>query len=217
MHAIRNLALLLLLSFCQACGQVGPTTSAHETGQSKLAEKASVEASIIASLIDPVKLATLGERGANPRVRKVTGILWQAKQAGKDPRGIVEAAVRQIGWGDTEKGKLTVDAMLRNLDILEKLGSTTPDDIAALSRGKAPVVRKGPYTGDILSVDHIIPRAVCPELDNVIANLELMPLRMNQGKSNGIGQRQVNFGKKMMDAGMLSNKAFALVGNQPPL
>ena len=32
------------------------------------------------------------------------------------------------------------------------------------------------YAGDQLSVDHIIPRAVVPELDNVIANLELMPL-----------------------------------------
>ena len=29
----------------------------------------------------------------------------------------------------------------------------------------------------------IIPRAVVPELDNVIANLELMPLRMNESKS----------------------------------
>jgi hypothetical protein len=30
-------------------------------------------------------------------------------------------------------------------------------------------------------VDHIIPRAVVPELDNVIANLELMPLHLNEG------------------------------------
>jgi hypothetical protein len=28
-------------------------------------------------------------------------------------------------------------------------------------------------------VDHIIPYAVAPQLDHVIANLELMPLRMN--------------------------------------
>jgi hypothetical protein len=31
-------------------------------------------------------------------------------------------------------------------------------------------------------VDHIIPRSVAPELDNLIANLELMPQRMNAGK-----------------------------------
>lgn len=35
---------------------------------------------------------------------------------------------------------------------------------------KSPTITLGPYTGDELSVDH------------VIANLELMPLRMNQGK-----------------------------------
>jgi len=47
-----------------------------------------------------------------------------------------------------------------------------------MRRGKAPTVMKGPYKGDQLSVDHIIPHAAVPELDNVIANLELMPLRM---------------------------------------
>jgi len=39
---------------------------------------------------------------------------------------------------------------------------------------------KGPYKGDQLSVDHIIPRVVVLELDNVIANLESMPMRMNE-------------------------------------
>ncbi len=33
-----------------------------------------------------------------------------------------------------------------------------------------------------MSVDHIIPFAVAPNLDKCIANLELMPLRLNMGK-----------------------------------
>ena len=33
-------------------------------------------------------------------------------------------------------------------------------------------------------MDHIIPRAVVPELDHVIANLELMPLRLNERKNS---------------------------------
>src|SRR6187455_847034 len=37
---------------------------------------------------------------------------------------------------------------------------------AEMRRGKAATVMKGPYQGDQLSVDHIIPRAVVPELDN---------------------------------------------------
>jgi len=41
-------------------------------------------------------------------------------------------------------------------------------------------------------VDHIIPFAVAPQLDKVIAILELMPLRMNIGKRDKMGQRQLN-------------------------
>ncbi|MGO8925939.1 MAG: hypothetical protein ACLQU3_03450 [Limisphaerales bacterium] len=62
--------------------------------------------------------------------------------------------------------------------------------MAEMRKGKAPTVRRGPYKGDHLSVDHIIPRAVVPELDNVIANLELMPLRMNESNNAKVGDRQ---------------------------
>ena len=51
-----------------------------------------------------------------------------------------------------------------------------------------------------------IPRAVVPELDNVIANLELMPLRMNEGKSNKIGERQRDMAQKFYQAGVLSKE-----------
>lgn len=56
--------------------------------------------------------------------------------------------------------------------------------MAEMRKGKAPTVRRGPYKGYKLAVDHIIPRAVCPELDNVIANLKSMPLRMNESKND---------------------------------
>jgi hypothetical protein len=58
--------------------------------------------------------------------------------------------------------------------------------LAEMRLGKAATVRRGPYKGEQLSVDHIIPRALVPELDNVIANLELMPLRVNEKASSGI-------------------------------
>lgn len=56
---------------------------------------------------------------------------------------------------------------------------------------RSPTITLGPYAGDQLSVDHIIPFAVAPGLDKVIANLELMPLRMNQGKRDRMGERQL--------------------------
>ena len=45
-------------------------------------------------------------------------------------------------------------------------------------------------------MDHIIPRAVVPELDNLIANLELMPMWMNERKSDRAGTRQVDMARK---------------------
>lgn len=161
------------------------------------------EAAQIASLIDPAKLATLGDRGANPRVQKMTAILITAKVAGKNPAQITQTAIEKIGWGGTAKGELTSAAILRNLRIAEQLGATTPEDIDKMRRGNAATVRRGPYANDILSVDHIIPRSIAPELDNVIANLELMPLRLNQAKGNKIGDRQRSLAKKIHAAGLL--------------
>jgi hypothetical protein len=95
--------------------------------------------------------------------------------------------------------------MVRNVTILERLGSTTLEDLEYMGRGKAATVRNGPYVGEVLSVDHIIPRAIAPELDNVIANLELMPLTVNQKKNDKIGDRQVSMAKAFHAAGLLTD------------
>jgi hypothetical protein len=163
------------------------------------------ESALLQPLIDPAKLATLGDRGSNPRIQKAVAILWAAKRDGRDPVKVAEDAVTRIGWAGTEKGKLTADALVRNLTIAERLGSVTPDDIEAMKRGRAPTVRNGPYAGDIVSVDHIIPRAVVPELDNVIANLEFMPLKMNRSKNDKIGARQLDLARKLYDADLLGD------------
>lgn len=191
---LRNLIVLILCACLQACG-----------------ESPSRHAGLIKSLIEPAKLATLGDRGANQRVQKITAILWRAKQDGEDPAKIATQAVELIGWGGTPKGSPTADAMVRNLTIAERLGSVTPADIEAMSRGRAATVRKGPYTGEVLSVDHIIPRSVAPELDNVIANLELMPLSINQKKGNKVTQRQADLARKLNAAGLLPDDALRRV------
>jgi hypothetical protein len=41
---------------------------------------------------------------------------------------------------------------------------------------------------------------VVPEVDNVIANLELMPLRMNESKNAKIGDRQRDMAKRFYQA-----------------
>jgi len=176
-----------------------------------LSHRPAASGALIAPLINPAKLATLGKRGANPRLQKAEAILWQARQAGHAPVEVAADAVRRIGWGGTYKGSLTVESLRRNLTILERLGATTPADIHAMRRGRAPRVRAGPYAGDILSVDHIIPRAVAPELDNVIANLEFMPLALNREKSARVGVRQKDMARKLHAAGLLSEAGLRVV------
>jgi hypothetical protein len=164
----------------------------------------------IASLIDPAKLATLGERGANSRVQKAVYWLATARKEGEKPAKVLDRAVALGGYKKTA-AKLTKNALLRNLDIAEKLGCLNEAGLAEMRRGRAAKVTKGPYKGDELSVDHIIPRAVVPELDNVIANLELMPLRMNEKKNAKIGDRQRDTAKKFYRAGLLSRKGLEAV------
>lgn len=180
-------------------------------GRPVVASKSGKTAALIQPLIDPAKLATLGDRGANTRIQKITVLLWEAKQTGLDAGQVAAESIERIGWGGTEKGRLTAAAMVRNLTIVESLGATQPEDLADMRRGRTATVRRGPYSGEILSVDHIIPRAVAPELDNVIANLELMPLGVNQRKNDSIGDRQITLAKALHSAGLLSDPGFRQV------
>ena len=148
----------------------------------------------LVSLCDPAKIATItAERGANPRVRKICYWLEMARKAGREPSSEMREVMSAVGWGGTAKGDLTADAMTRNRVIAERLGCLDEVGMSDLRRGNAPTIRSGPYVGDELSVDHIIPRSVCPELDATLANLELMPLRMNRSKSNSIGEGRLHW------------------------
>jgi hypothetical protein len=164
----------------------------------------------ISSLVDPAKLATLDARGANPRVEKYVALLAEAKADGVAPKKVAAKAVALAGMKG-KAGRLTAEAMVRNLVIAERLGCLDPDGLREMHRGQAPTVHRGPYRGEKLSVDHIIPRAVVPELDNVIANLELMPLKMNEGKNAKIGARQVDLARKLHKAGLLSSEGLKAV------
>jgi hypothetical protein len=77
--------------------------------------------------------------------------------------------------------------------------------VADFSESAFATESREPYAGDILSVDHIVPRAIVPELDNTICNLELMPLKLNLQKGYKIGDRQRSLAKKLHTAGLLKN------------
>jgi hypothetical protein len=167
-------------------------------------------ASKVASLIGPTKLATLGPRGANSRVEKYVALLAAARADKAASKKVAARAVALVGM----KGKaasLTSAAMVRNLKIADELGCLDADGLRDMQRGQAPTVQKGPYRGQELSVDHIVPRAVAPELDNVIANLELLPLKLNEGKNDKVGARQLDLARKLKKAGLLSPEGLKAV------
>jgi hypothetical protein len=95
--------------------------------------------------------------------------------------------------------------------ILERLGCIDEAGMIKLRKGNAPTITKGPYAGEIVTGDHIIPRSVCPELDNALYNLEMMPLTLNQRKSAKIGQRQINLARRWNQDGLLSDEGLGAV------
>jgi hypothetical protein len=197
---IALVASLVLLAFAQTSGAQDPARIA------------------LVSLCDPTKIATLtSDRAANPRVRKIAYWLEVARQSGRDPRAEMDAVMVAVGWGGTMKGDLTAAAMARNRTIAERLGCLDADGMERMRRGASPIVKRGPYAGERLTVDHIIPRAVTPSLDLVLANLELMPHSLNLRKGAKIGLRQIDLANKLHAAGLLSAMDLErLVARQTP-
>lgn len=154
------------------------------------------------SLSDPAKLATLGERGANPRLKKIVYWLDEARRTGEDPEQLL-GSVLQMNRYRAGHARLVKVNLLRNLKIGDQLGFFSPENRALLRRGNAPVVRRGPYVGDKAHVDHIIPVSIAPEIGNDLANLELMPATLNLRKSARIGLRQTTFAQQLFEAGVL--------------
>ena len=168
----------------------------------------------VAALIDPAKLATLAKRGANPRIQKVVAQLEDARRSGFAVSLVTSNAVTQAGYTNQHLFILTYTTLVRNHGIAEKLGVFDVEGMKEMGRGQSPTIRKGPYRNDQLTVDHIIPVAVAPELDNLIANLELMPGRMNSGKRDRMGARQYELAKQFRLAGVLTAERLEAILNR---
>ena len=76
----------------------------------------------LANLIEPAKLATLGTRGANPRIQKAVAILENARRDGCAVTIVASNAVFFAGYTNALLAQLTRDALTRNHGIATKLG-----------------------------------------------------------------------------------------------
>ncbi|MHB1305633.1 MAG: hypothetical protein ACYDC1_16400 [Limisphaerales bacterium] len=158
------------------------------------------------SLSDPARLATLGKRGANPRLNRILYWLDDARRKGLDPTTAVDLVLTFQGVKGA-RAELTRDALLRNLRIADQLGLLTPDNRVRLERGAAAVVTVGPYRGEAAEVDHLVPVSLAPELDTVLANLEMLPESLNRRKSNRVGERQWSLAEAFFEAGLLTEES----------
>ena len=198
----RTLLLFLSLFILTGCKDTPSASTPPETPVEALTEASSAQlkeehvaadfANLLAPLIDPAKLDTLkGKRAATPRLRKACYWLQMAHIWGFDAGEIIDQVHSIIGSYEPKRAKAQRESLIRNRLILERLGCVDEAGMIKLRKGNAPTITKGPYAGEIVTGDHIITRSVCPELDNALYNLEMMPLTLNQRKSAKIGQRQI--------------------------
>lgn len=147
----------------------------------------------IRSLTDPAKIATLKDpRACNDRLLKAVAWLHEAQMNGAVPTQVVEAALVPQPLREMVK-----ESLLRNLLIAHRLGLLDPINLAAMKRGKSPIVNVGPYAGEIAEVDHILPVSKFPQFSKEFWNLELMPRTLNRRKGDSVGQRQLDLLKRI--------------------
>ena len=164
----------------------------------------------IASLTDPIKLATLrGERAANPRLQKCLYWLAYAEEQGEKPEAVLDESAKLNKTEGTPYAGFVRWGLLENLKIAKELGILSAEGMAELRRGKSATITKGQYAGQEAEADHVIPRAVCPELQNQVMNLELLPASLNRAKSSNVTERARVFAKELYEAGLLSEKSLS--------
>ncbi|MDB4806019.1 hypothetical protein OAG84_03420 [Akkermansiaceae bacterium] len=207
---MRTLLLFLSLFILTGCKDTPPANTPREAPVEAL--NASEFTTALAPLIDPAKLNTLkGKRAATPRLRRACYWLQMAHVSGFDVGEIIDQAHAQTSPHEPKRAKVQRASLIRNRVILERLGCIDEAGMIKLRKGNAPTITKGPYAGEIVTGDHIIPRSVCPELDNALYNLEMMPLTLNQKKSAKIGQRQIDLAKRWNADGLLSDEGLKAV------
>ena len=177
----------------------------------------STPARAIASLTDPAKLATLkGEREANPRLQKCVYWLAYSEEQGQKPEVVLDESAKLNKTAGTPYAGFLSWGLLENLKIAKELGLLTPEGMAELKQGKSATITKGQYAGQKAEADDVIPRALCPELQNQVMNLELIPASLMRAKSEKVTDRARVFAKELYEAKLLSEEGWQKVQGWPP-
>ena len=172
----------------------------------------STSAKAIASLTDPAKLATLkGEREGSPRLQQCVYWLARAEEQGEKPEALLDESAKLNKTAGSPYAGFVSWGLLENLKIAKELGLLTPEGMAELKRGKSATITKGQYSGQKAEPDGVIPVALCPELQNQVMNLELLPASLKRTKSDKVTDRAMVFAKELYEAKLLSEEGWKKV------
>ena len=127
------------------------------------------------------------------------------------PRQVRYRVVRDgVELGEFTKSELLKLYFVQNIKLTDQLWR---QGLAELRRGKSTMITKGQYAVQEAEADHVIPRAVCPELQNQVMNLELLPASLNRAKSDKMTERARVFAKELYQAKLLSEEGWTMVTN----
>ena len=77
--------------------------------------------------------------------------------------------------------------------------------------GGSPQITEGEHAGEKVALDHVLPRAVVPELDACFYNLEILAAKVNRAKSAKITEREVAIARRWRKQGLLSDAGLVAV------
>ena len=85
------------------------------------------------------------------------------------------------------------------------------EGMAELKQGKSATITKSQYSGQKAEPDCVIPNALCPELQNQVMILELLPASQIRAKSDKVTDRAKVFAKELYEAKLLSEEGWKKV------
>jgi len=180
----------------------------------------STPARAIAALTDRNRLATLkGERASNPRFQKclywlAIGEAMSKERGGEEMDGVVkviEEASRLNNTFGTNYASAIYDTLVSNYMCALVYDIFNPAGLEELRQGKSATISRGEYEGQEATADHRIPRSVCPELDNQIFNLRLLPSKLNSSKGDKVGRKELDSAEWFSKRGLLSTEGLEAV------
>lgn len=158
---------------------------------------------VIRPLCDPAKISTLGERAANPRVHKLLYHLHELEVSGGNVAKALGAALpQQASVAAGYAPRFAKEQILATYQAAKDMGVF--DDMTNLQkmrRGLSPTILKGPATGQLVHVDHIIPLKYAPELGNNFANLRYSTASVNTARGAALDSDALNLSNRLQSTG----------------